>query len=391
MKEIYLDNSATTKAFPEVIDLISKVMGEDYGNPSSMHHMGVMAEERLKHSSLILAKILGCGEKNIYYTSGGTESDNIAILGAAKALERRGKHIITTKIEHPAVLNTMKHLEDEGFSVTCLGTDESGRISLEELEDALTPGTILVSVMHTNNEIGSLQPLEEAGKLIRAKCPECYFHVDAVQGFGKARINPGRMNIDLLSASSHKIHGPKGCGLLYIGDGVRIVSPVYGGGQQKGIRSGTENVPGISGMALAAQMLYEKLDEDVSSLYDLKKYFIGNALKIEGISINGLTCEGPEGACGTAPHIISVSVRDVRAEVLLHALEDKGIYVSAGSACSTHKRTPSATLSSIGLDSGLLESTIRISMSVLTTREEIDETLKALSELVPMLRRFTRK
>ena len=191
-----------------MIDLISKVMGEDYGNPSSMHHMGVMAEERLKHSSLILAKILGCGEKNIYYTSGGTESDNIAILGAAKALERRGKHIITTKIEHPAVLNTMKHLEDEGFSVTCLGTDESGRISLEELEDALTPGTILVSVMHTNNEIGSLQPLEEAGKLIRAKCPECYFHVDAVQGFGKARINPGRMNIDLLSASSHKIHVP---------------------------------------------------------------------------------------------------------------------------------------------------------------------------------------
>ena len=388
MKEIYLDNSATTKAFPEVIDLIAKVMGEDYGNPSSMHHMGVVAEDRLKESTKILSGILGCSEKNIYCTSGGTESDNIAILGAAKALERRGKHIITTKIEHPAVLNTMKHLEDEGFEVTYLGTDTSGRISLVELEAALIPGTILVSVMHTNNEIGSVQPIAEAGKLIKEKCPECLFHVDAVQGFGKARINPGKMKIDLLSASSHKIHGPKGCGLLYIGDGVRIVSPVYGGGQQKGIRSGTENVPGISGMALAAKMLYEKLDTDVTSLYELKNYFIENALKIDGVSINGLTDEGTE---GTAPHIISVSVRDVRAEVLLHSLEDRGIYVSAGSACSTHKRTPSATLTSIGLDKGLLESTIRISMSVLTTREDIEETVKALSEIVPMLRRFTRK
>lgn len=391
MKEIYLDNSATTKAFPEVIELISRVMGEDYGNPSSMHHMGVVAEDRLKESTKIFSGILGCTEKNIFYTSGGTESDNIAILGAAKALERRGKHIISTKIEHPAVLNTMKHLEDEGFEVTYLGTDGSGRISLDELDAALTPGTILVSIMHTNNEIGSLQPLEEAGKLIKEKCPECLFHVDAVQGFGKARINPSRMKIDLLSASSHKIHGPKGCGLLYIGDGVRIVSPVYGGGQQRGIRSGTENVPGISGMALAAKMLYEKLDEDVARLYELKKYFIENALKIDGISINGLTAEGPAGAEGTAPHIISVSVKDVRAEVLLHSLEDKGIYVSAGSACSTHKRSPSATLTSIGLDKGLLESTVRISMSVLTTREELDETLNALGEIVPMLRRFTRK
>ncbi len=391
MKEIYLDNSATTKAFPEVIDLISRVMEEDYGNPSSMHHMGVVAEGRLKESTNILSGILGCSEKNIFYTSGGTESDNIAILGAAKALERRGKHIITTKIEHPAVLNTVKHLEDEGFEVSYLGTGANGRISLDELSESLTQGTVLVSIMHTNNEIGSLQPIEEAGKLIKEKCPECLFHVDAVQGFGKARITPSRMKIDLLSASSHKIHGPKGCGLLYIGDGVRIVSPVYGGGQQRGIRSGTENVPGISGMALAAKMLYEKLDEDTAKLYELKKYFIENALKTDGISINGLTAEGPAGAEGTAPHIISVSVKDVRAEVLLHSLEDKGIYVSAGSACSTHKRTPSATLTSIGLDKGLLESTVRISMSVLTTREEIDETLKALSEIVPMLRRFTRK
>ena len=391
MREIYLDNSATTRAFPEVIELMGKVMSEDYGNPSSMHHMGVVAEDRLKDASKILSGILGCSEKNIYYTSGGTESDNIAILGAAKAMERRGKHIITTSVEHPAVLNTMKHLEEEGFSVTYLGTDNTGRIRLSELEEALTPDTVLVSVMHTNNEIGSLQPLEEAGKLIKEKCPECYFHVDAVQGFGKARINPSKMNIDLLSASSHKIHGPKGCGLLYIGDGVRIVPVVYGGGQQKGIRSGTENVPGIAGMALAAKMLYEKLDTDVAKLYELKKYFIEKALEIDGVQINGLTEGGPDSLSETAPHIISLSVKDVRAEVLLHSLEDKGIYVSAGSACSTHKRTPSATLTAINLDKGLLESTVRISMSVFTTKEDIDETLSTLGEIVPALRRFVRR
>ena len=391
MQEIYLDNSATTKVFPEVCDLMTKIMTTDYGNPSSMHHMGVVAEDHLKDATKIFAGILGCSEKNIYYTSGGTESDNMAIIGGARALERRGKHLITTAIEHPAVLNSFKYLEDCGFEVTYLGTDGSGRISLDELEKSLRPDTILVSIMHTNNEIGSLQPIEEAGRVIKEKCSECYFHVDAVQGFGKAKINPVKMKIDLLSASSHKIHGPKGCGLLYVGDGVRIVPINYGGGQQKGLRSGTENVPGISGMALAAQMLYRDLDAEITKLYDLKKYFIEKASGIEGVSINGLTDGGIDALTETAPHIISVSVKDVRAEVLLHSLEDKGIYVSAGSACSTHKRTPSATLTSIGLDKGLLESTIRISMSVFTTREDIDATLSALEEIVPALRRFIRR
>jgi len=391
MQEIYLDNSATTKVFPEVCDLMTKIMTTDYGNPSSMHHMGVVAEDHLKNASKNFAGILGCNEKNIYYTSGGTESDNMAIIGGARALERRGKHLITTAIEHPAVLNSFKYLEDCGFEVTYLGTDGSGRISLDELEKSLRPDTILVSIMHTNNEIGSLQPIEEAGRIIKEKCSECYFHVDAVQGFGKAKINPVKMKIDLLSASSHKIHGPKGCGLLYVGDGVRIVPINYGGGQQKGLRSGTENVPGISGMALAAQMLYRDQDAEITKLYDLKKYFIEKASGIEGVSINGLTDGGIDALTETAPHIISVSVKDVRAEVLLHSLEDKGIYVSAGSACSTHKRTPSATLTSIGLDKGLLESTIRISMSVFTTREDIDATLSALGEIVPALRRFIRR
>jgi len=391
MKEIYLDNSATTRVFPEVALLMSKIMTEDYGNPSSMHHKGVVAEDYIKNASKIFAGILGCNEKNILYTSGGTESDNTAIIGAARALERRGKHVITTKVEHPAVLNAFKYLEDNGFDVTYLGTDKTGRISLDELDAALTEGTILVSIMHTNNEIGSVQPIEEAGKLIKSKCPECLFHVDAVQGFGKAKINPSKMGIDLISISSHKIHGPKGVGVLYIGDGVRIVPITFGGGQQKGLRSGTENVPGIAGMALAARMLYKDFDSDIDRLYELKRHFIEKALEIDGVSVNGLTEGGLDELRSTAPHIISVSVSGVRAEVLLHSLEDHGVYVSAGSACSTHKRTPSATLTSIALDKPLLESTVRISMSCETTLDQIDEALNALSEIIPMLKRFTRK
>ncbi len=391
MKEIYLDNSATTRVFDEAASYMCRVMTSDYGNPSSMHHMGVKAEKYLREASGIFSNILGCSEKNIYYTSGGTESDNMALIGAARAFERRGKKIVTTAIEHPAVTGTMKYLEKEGFEVTYLGTDKSGRISLEELENALTEDTILVSVMHTNNEIGSLQPVEEAAKIIKNKCKDCYFHVDAVQGFGKARILPSKTGIDLMSISSHKIHGPKGCGVLYVGDDVRLVPTVYGGGQQKGLRSGTENVPGIAGMALAAKMLYEKYDEDVTRLYELKKYFIEKSSQIDGVSVNGLTAGGTDAIRETAPHIISLSVKDVRAEVLLHALEDRGIYVSAGSACSTHKRTPSATLTAIGLDRNLLESTIRLSMSVFTTKEDMDNTLNALGELIPALRRFTRR
>ena len=360
--------------------------------------MGVMAEERLKQSSLILAKILGCGEKNIYYTSGGTESDNIAILGAAKALERRGKHIITTKIEHPAVLNTMKHLEDEGFSVTYLGTDESGRISLEELEDALTPGTILVSVMHTNNEIGALQPITEIGEKIKKKNPKVLFHVDAVQGFGKALIHPRQQHIDLLAASGHKIHAPKGVGLLYVADGVKLRNLIFGGGQQNGLRSGTENVAGAAGMALSAQKLYEKLDVELDTLYDMKQFFIEQVTQLDGVRVNGLPETGADGKAlslseavrMTAPHVISLSFENVRAEVLLHALEDKGIFVSAGSACASNRPHISATLQAIKLPENLLDSTIRFSTGVMNTMEDMQYTADALKEIVPFLRRYTR-
>ncbi len=388
--EIYLDNSATTKVYPEVAEFMTKIMCEDYGNPSSMHHKGVEAEKYVKQAKEIFAGLLKCDSKNIYFTSGGTESDNLAIIGAAQSLKRRGSHIITTKIEHPAVLNTMKYLEGQGFRVSYISVDNAGVIDPEELEKELDSETILVSVMHTNNEIGSVQPISKISELIKKKSPNALFHVDAVQGFGKARIQPKKMGIDLMSVSSHKIHGPKGMGMLYVGDGVRLNPISFGGGQQGGLRNGTENVPGIAGMALAAKMLYENFDADMERLYSLKEKLIKGALELGDVSVNGIS-NFPEGVKNTAPHIVSLSFAGVRAEVLLHALEDSGIYVSAGSACSTHKPEPSATLKAIGLDKSLLDCTLRFSMSNMTTDADIDGCLEALGKVLPVLRRFVRK
>lgn len=386
MKEVYLDNSATTKVLPEVADLMVQVMTEDYGNPSSMHNKGVAAEKYIKEAKETLAKILKVSDKEILFTSCGTESDNMSLFGVASANERRGKHIITTKIEHPAILRAAEQLEAKGFKITYLGTDEHGVISLDELKNAITDETILVSIMHINNEIGSVQPIAEAGALIKSINPQIVFHVDAVQSFGKMRIYPKKMNIDLLSVSGHKIHGPKGIGFLYINEKIKINPIIFGGGQQNGMRSGTESVPSIAGIALAAKTLYDKFDEDVEKLYSLKKYFVDEVTKIEDVTVNGCTPDNMG-----APHVVSVSIKDVRAEVMLHSLEDKGIYVSAGSACSTHKRAASATLLSIGLDKTLLESTVRFSFSVFTTKEEIDYTIEAMKELIPMLRKYTRR
>ncbi len=388
--EVYLDNSATTKVFPEVAELMTKIMCEDYGNPSSLHRKGVEAEQYIRYAKETLARILKVTEKEIFFTSGGTESDNMALIGCAMANMRRGKHLITTQIEHPAILQTFAYLESMGFRVTYLPVNKQGRIRLEDLQKAMTQETILVSIMHTNNEIGSLQPIAEAGALIKKMNPGTLFHVDAVQGFGKARIYPKKMNIDLLSVSGHKIHGPKGVGFLYIGDKVKIQPIVHGGGQQKNIRSGTENVPGIAGMAKAAEILYQGLDEEVDKLYSLKEYFIKGLGKLEGIQINGLI-PGAGDLTGTAPHVVSVSIAGVRSEVILHALEDRGIYVSAGSACASNKPQTSATLKAIGLQRELWDSTIRFSFSVYTTREEIEYTLQIMYELIPMLRRYTRK
>lgn len=386
--EVYLDNSATTKVFPEVAELMTRIMCEDYGNPSSLHMKGVVAEQYLRDAKEALAKLLKVNEKEILFTSGGTESDNLAIIGAAQANCRRGNHLITTQIEHPAVLKTMQHLETRGYQVTYLPVDKSGRICLEDLHRAMTPQTILVSIMHTNNEVGSRQPIEEAGALIKRMNPNTLFHVDAVQGFGKARIYPKKMNIDLLSVSGHKIHASKGVGFLYVGEKVKLQPIVFGGGQQQNLRSGTENVPGIAGLAKAAEMMYAHMDEDVNKLFHLKQLFIDGVRKLDGIQVNGLIGGSIE---GTAPHIVSVSFKGVRSEVLLHALEDKGIYVSAGSACSARKPQPSATLKAMGIDKDLLGSTIRFSFSVFTTEEEVQFALRQMQEIVPMLRRYTRK
>lgn len=384
--EVYLDNSATTRTFPDVAELMSKIMCEDYGNPSSMHNKGVQAERYVRYGRETLAKILKVNEKEIYFTSGGTESDNLALIGCAMANYRAGKHLITTKIEHPAILQTMHYLEDQGFEVTYLSVNDKGQISLQELQNAMRKDTILVSIMHTNNEIGAVEPIAEAGRLIKSTNPSTLFHVDAVQGFGKYRIYPKRMGIDLLSVSGHKIHGPKGVGFLYIGEKVKIHNIIYGGGQQKNLRSGTENVPGIAGMAKAAEMLYNHLEEDAERLYSLKDYFCEGLRKIPDIRINN-----PEGMEG-APHIVSLSVVGVRSEVLLHALEDKGIYVSAGSACSSNKphTAGSATMKAIKLPEEFLDSTLRFSMSVYTTREELDYTLQVMYDIIPMLRKYTR-
>lgn len=388
--EVYLDNSATTRVFPEVAELMTTIMCQDYGNPSSMHMKGVRAEQQVRYAKETLARILKVEEKEIYFTSGGTESDNMALIGCALANNRRGNHLITTQIEHPAILQTMHYLENMGYRVTYLPVNECGKIRLEDLQAALTPETILVSIMHTNNEIGSLQPIEQAGALIKKTNPHTLFHVDAVQGFGKAKIYPKKMNIDLLSVSGHKIHGPKGVGLLYVGSKVKIQPIVFGGGQQMGLRSGTENVPGIVGLAKAAELLYSHFDKDIEHLYALKKRFIEGVQQIPDVQVNGLLPGEPYGA-GTAPHVVSVSFKGVRSEVLLHALEDQNIYVSAGSACSSHKPMPSATLKAIGVDKTMLESTIRFSFSVFTTEEEIDYTLKALCDKIPLLRKFVRR
>lgn len=383
--EVYLDNSATTKCFEEAGALMTEIMCREYGNPSSLHGKGVQAEACLRRAKEIMARILKAEEKEIYFTSGGTESDNIALIGAAMANHRRGRHLITTRVEHPAVMQTMRHLEEQGFCVTYLPVDSCGRICIGDLKNAITRETVLVSIMHTNNEIGTLQPVEEAGAVIKARNPCTLFHVDAVQGFGKFQIHPKKMKIDLLSVSAHKIHGPKGVGMLYVDKKAKIRPIIFGGGQQYGLRSGTENVPGAAGMAKAAEMMYAGLKEDTERLYKLREYFTDRLGRIPDVAIHG------PGGRDSAPHIVSASVAGVRSEVLLHALEDKEIYISAGSACAARKPQPSETLKAIGADQGQLESAVRFSFSIFTTREELDYTLETLETVIPMLRKYTRR
>ena len=383
--EVYFDNSATTRCYDSVKDIVVKAMIEDFGNPSAMHLKGVEAEKYIKSSAESLARLLKVQEKEILFTSGGTESDNLALIGAAFANKRSGNHIITTSVEHPAVSQPALFLQEQGFEVTYLPVDSRGVVKMDALKAVLREDTILVSVMYVNNEVGAVMPVEEIAALVHEKSPKALFHVDAIQAFGKYRIYPKKMGIDLLSVSGHKIHGPKGVGFLYINEKAKIQPQILGGGQQGGMRSGTDNVPGIAGLGAAAVEIYKNLEENVENMYRLKEHIAQGLEKIGDIRINGMDLRE------RAPQILSISVMGVRSEVLLHSLEERGIYVSAGSACSSHKRKPSATLAAMGMSKDQIESTVRLSFCEENTIEEADYFLQVMGELVPMLRRYSRR
>lgn len=384
----YLDNGATTRPFDSVKDIMIQTLTEDFGNPSSLHTKGLEAEQYIKEAKRMIAGSIKAEEKEIIFTSGGTESNNMALIGAAMANKRAGQHIITTKIEHPSVHNPLIFLEENGFRVTYLDVDQNGHIDIDSLIDGVREDTILVSVMHVNNEVGTVQNIEEIGRRLKEKNPGVIFHVDAIQSYGKYRIVPKRMGIDLLSVSAHKIHGPKGVGFLYIKDKTKIKPFLYGGQQQRGMRSGTENVPGIAGLSQAVKEIYTNHEEKVKYLYGLKRYFLDEISKIDGACVNAMNGIKLE---DTAPHIISVSFEGIKSEVLLHALADKGICVSAGSACASSHPQISGTLKAVGIKKELLEGTLRFSMSVETKKEELTAAVEALRELLPQLRRFIRR
>lgn len=389
MMEAYLDNAATTRVFDEVGELVERVMCVDYGNPSSLHQKGVEAEHYVREAADAISATLKCSRKNIIFTSGGTESNNMAILGGCLANRRRGKHIITTCFEHAAVYQPCVFLEEFfGWEVTYLPVDQRGHVDPDELKRALREDTVMVSMMMVNNEVGAILDIPLMGRIIKEYDPAILFHVDAIQAYGKMRINPKKWNVDLMSVSGHKIHGPKGTGFLYAADGVKLQPLIHGGGQQQGRRSGTENVPGIAGLGLAAAMVHRGLDDRIQELYEKKEYLVRRLCELEGITLHAC---GEEDLRESAPHIVSAGVEGVRSEVLLHALEERGVYVSSGSACSSNHPGISSTLRAIGAREDLLDSTIRFSLSVYTTKEELDYAVRQLEELLPILRKYVRK
>ena len=313
--EAYFDNSATTRCSEGAKELMVQALCQDYGNPSSLHGKGMEGEQYIREARAKIAKTLKVKEAELIFTSGGTESDNLAILGAAAANKRGGMHLITTRIEHPAVAAPMKFLEEQGFSVTYLDVDQDGVLSLEQLQQAVNQETILVSIMYVNNEMGAVEPIAEAAKIIKGQNPNALFHVDAVQAYGKYFIHPRKLGIDMLSVSGHKIHGPKGSGFLYVKERTKLKPILFGGGQQQNMRSGTENVPGIAGLGQAAWEAYEGFEEKQAHLYQLKEAFVQGLAGEEWAHINGRTGRD------SAPHIVSLTVQGVRSEVLLHALE----------------------------------------------------------------------
>lgn len=386
--EAYLDYAATTPVSEAVKERMLCAYSADFGNPSSRHKKGFEAEKMVLQARKKLAETLKCLEKEIVFTSGGTESNNHALIGCATANSRRGKHIITSSIEHASVLEPLFYLEGQGYEVTYLPVDADGRVRAEDVEAAVRDDTIMLSLMHVNNEIGSIQPLEALIQAARGKNPNLLVHVDAIQSYGKLPIIPKRMGIDLLSVSAHKIHGPKGVGMLYVKDKTKIRPIIFGGGQQDGMRSGTENVAGIVGLAEAAAKMYEQMDAYREQLYAKKEYFVDLLQKeIEGVTINGIKNVPLR---ETAPHIVSVSFRGIKSQVLLNALEEDGIYVSSGSACSSNHPQLSGTLKAIHVADDLLDSTLRFSFSQLTTKEELSYAVDRLKVHLPVLRKYYR-
>ena len=383
--DVYFDNSASTKVSEKAIEIMLKTMRDDYANTSGNHIKGVEAESYVKDAADIIAKTLKVKKGEIIFTSGGTESNNMALIGGAMSRKRYGKHIIISGIEHPAVYRPAEFLTEQGFELSVLPVNSEGQVDLELLKSTLRDDTVLVSVMYVNNEIGAIEPVEEISKIIKAENKDILFHVDAIQAYTKLRINPKSQGIDMLSASGHKFHGPKGVGFLYIDSNVKINPIIFGGGHQRGMRSGTLNTTGIAGMGVAAKEAYDNFDERINKISDLKYYLMDELEKTEGAILN--TGRGEN----FAPQVISVSFEDIRAEVLLHALEDRGIYVSSGSACSSNHPGISGTLKAIGVRENLLDATIRISLSELNNKEEADYFIKNLKELLPLLRKFVRK
>lgn len=385
--EAYLDNAATTRVFPKVRDIMVRVMEEDFGNPSSRHSKGIKAEQYIRTAREQIAASLKCQPGEIIFTSGGTESNNQALIGTVMANRRAGKHIITTRIEHASIHEPLAYLEEMGYEVTYLPVDSLGRVQPEVLAEAVREDTVLVSVMYVNNEVGSVQDIKRLAEVVKERNPKTLFHVDAIQAYGKYKIAPKRMGIDLMSVSGHKIHGPKGSGFLYVREKTKIKPILFGGGQQKGMRSGTENVPAVAGLGEAVCLIYQDHSKKIEELYRLKKYLMEGLQSIPDVTIHGIEGTALE---ETAPHIVSAGFAAVRSEVMLHALAEKGVYVSSGSACSSNHPELSGTLKAIGVKDELLDSTLRFSMSVNTTEQEIDYALEQVREILPVLRKFTR-
>ena len=377
---IYFDNSSTTKICDKVLAEIVDVMKNDFANASALHRLGYISEQRIINAKKNIANIISCDEDEIYFTSGGTESNNMSIFGVCDTYKKNGNKIITTKIEHPSVLKCFNELENRGFQVDYLDVDEKGYINIDDLIEKIDDNTILVSVMYVNNEIGTIQKIDEIGKKIKQKNKKTIFHTDAVQAFGKIKID--LKYIDLMSVSGHKIHAQKGIGFLYVKKGIRLNNIIFGAGQQKGLRSGTINNEGIVGISLASSIAYENLNENFKQVHNIKKELLSIKDELEDVYVNGDEENG-------IPYILSLSFKDVKGEVLLHSLEERDIFVSTGSACSSKGKKDLSTIHYVNKDN--LGYTIRISLSADNTIEEAKEFKKAILEIVPMLRMYKKR